>query len=417
MSTIGDPAGRGSLTLTYDANGRLWKVTDWLSTARVVEYSYDTNTPSRLKTVTDREANVTTYGYDGTSQRLTSITDARGHVALTLTYDGSGRVTTQKDAKGLTTGQQWSFSYVTNGDGTKTTTVTSPAKSHEPSHSPTVADTYDTSGRIIKRHAKPTSSSAEDVVTEYTYDADGNLSTAKDARGFTTTFCYDVGETGAAILGSWRNLTRRIDPAPTSGGNVLVTLFSYDLKDNLTRTISPMGISSGTSTDCDDNLSSGIDLDYATTMTYDTDGVKLLSTTRTYTDPDAGAQTATTKFEYDSSQPGLVSYVTPPRGNTGSSPDHDYATHFTYYGSGSKHGMLASVVDPLGNTTTFDYDAVGRRTSMVDPNGNASGATPSQHTWEYVYDAEDRLRSPRRRRRPASGPHWSPSRGTTTSGT
>jgi YD repeat-containing protein len=66
--------------------------------------------------------------------------------------------------------------------------------------------------------------------------------------------------------------------------------------------------------------------------------------------------------------------------------------HFTYRGSGSEHGMLASVVDPLGNTTTFDYDAVGRRTSMVDPNGNASGATPSQHTWEYVYDNESRLR-------------------------
>ena len=54
--------------------------------------------------------------------------------------------------------------------------------------------------------------------------------------------------------------------------------------------------------------------------------------------------------------------------------------------------MLASVVDPLGNTTTFDYDAVGRRTSMVDPNGNASGATPADHRWEYEYDAENRLR-------------------------
>src|SRR5207248_150727 len=53
LSTIGDPAGRGALTLTYDSNGRLWKVTDWLSTARVVEYGYDTNTPSRLHTIKD----------------------------------------------------------------------------------------------------------------------------------------------------------------------------------------------------------------------------------------------------------------------------------------------------------------------------------------------------------------------------
>ena len=29
----------------------------------------------------------------------------------------------------------------------------------------------------------------------------------------------------------------------------------------------------------------------------------------------------------------------------------------------------------LGNQTTFDYDAVGRRTSIVDPNGNVPGET------------------------------------------
>ena len=162
------------------------------------------------------------------------------------------------------------------------------------------------------------------------------------------------------------------------------------------RTIPPEGVTSGTSTGCTTDLSSGLDVDYATTMTYDSDGVKLLSTSRSYTDPDtSSAVTATTKIEYDASQPGLVSYVTPPRGNTGSSPDHDYATHFTYFGTSdpsSKRGMLKSVVDPLGNTTTFDYDAVGRRVSMVDPNGNASGATATQHTWEYEYDNENRLR-------------------------
>ncbi len=52
--------------------------------------------------------------------------------------------------------------------------------------------------------------------------------------------------------------------------------------------------------------------------------------------------------------------------------------------------MLA-VTDPLGNKTTYAYDAVGRRTSLVDPNGNASGATAADHTWSFVYDNEDRL--------------------------
>jgi YD repeat-containing protein len=353
----------------------------------VVTFSYDTNSPSRPRTVTDREGHVTTYGYDGTSQRLTSITDDNTHTALTLTYDGSGRVATQKDAKGLSTGAQTTFNYVTNGDGTKTTTVTSPATSYEPSWTPTIADTYDTSGRIIGRVAKPTSSSLDDVTTEYVYYLTGDLKSAKDGRLNVTRFCYDVDAAGNAVIGSAHNLTRRIDPAPDSSAAVPVTLFTYDLHDNLVRTIPPKGVSTGGSVDCGTDLSGSLNLAYATTMTYDSAGVKLVSTTRSYTDPDLGAQTATTTFEYDSAQPGLVSYVTPPRGNTGSSPDHTYATHFTYYGTGSKNGLLASVADPLGNTSTFDYDAVGRRTSMVDPTG-----TGSAHTWEYVYDNENRLR-------------------------
>lgn len=401
LDTIGDPAGRGSLILTYDGSGRLSTVTDWQTpNARVVEFGYDSNTPSRLHTVTDREGNVTTYAYDGTSQRLTSITDDNGHVALSLTYDGSGRVATQKDAKGLASGQQSTLTYVTNGDGTKTTTASSPVTSFEPSWSPTTADTYDTQDRIIRRLVKPTSSSADDILTEYTYYGsgggpgapEGQLATAKDGRGNVTTFCYDVDEHGAAVIGSWRNLTRRIDPAPASGGNVLVTLFSYDLKDNPTRVIPPKGVNSGTSATCTTDFSSSLNLTYATTMTYD--GMKLASTTRSYTDPDIGAVSAKTTFEYDANQPGMVSYVTPPQGNTGSSPDHTYATLFTYFGASdpsTKRGLLKSVTTPAG-TTTFDYDAVGRRTSMVDPNGNVSGATPADHTWTYAYDKENRLR-------------------------
>ncbi len=53
--------------------------------------------------------------------------------------------------------------------------------------------------------------------------------------------------------------------------------------------------------------------------------------------------------------------------------------------------MLVQRVDPLGNTTTYSYDAVGRLLSLVDPNGNASGGNPADHTWSFTYDNEDRL--------------------------
>jgi YD repeat-containing protein len=62
---------------------RLCTVTDWAG--RVVTYAYDTS--GRLQRVTDRAGKATTYAYDGTTQHLTSITDANNHVAVAMTYD------------------------------------------------------------------------------------------------------------------------------------------------------------------------------------------------------------------------------------------------------------------------------------------------------------------------------------------
>ena len=101
---------------------------------------------------------MTTYAYDGTSSHLTTITDANSHVAVTMTYDSQGRVATQKDALGLTTGQQTTFSYVTNGDGTDNHDRDLPPRPPSTRATPTVADTYDTAGRLIKRVTQPSAS-------------------------------------------------------------------------------------------------------------------------------------------------------------------------------------------------------------------------------------------------------------------
>ncbi len=391
LTAVSDPAGRGSLTLSYDpATGRLVSVSDWASPARSVRYGYDAS--GRLSTVTDREGKLTTYAYDGTSQRLTTITDANSHVVVTNTYDpASGKVATQKDSRGLTTGQQTSLSYVLNGDGTRVTTVTYPATSFDPAWSPQVIDYYDAQGRLVKKVSKPTANSAEDVVEERSYDSAGNVAWIKDGGGNQTDLCYDVDYSGLAIVGSRGNLTRRIDPAPTAGAARPVTLFKYDAKNNLIQTVSPKGVASDANTGCSTNLSAFNSV-HAVDSAYDASAVQLLSVVRRYTDPDLGLQTATTKFEYgDANNPGLVTRIVPPRGNTGASPDYSYATIMAYFGSGGKAGLIQSATDPLGNTTTYDYDSVGRRTGMVDPNGNATGGVPADHTWSYSYDNEDRI--------------------------
>ncbi|MBI4494229.1 MAG: RHS repeat protein [Chloroflexi bacterium] len=398
LTSVTDPANRGSLTLGYDpTSGLLTSVSDWASPARVVRYEYSSG---RLWKVTDREGKTTTLGYDGTSTRLTSITDANTHTAVTMTYDAQGRVATQKDAKGLATGQQTSLAYATNADGTTTTTVTYPATSFDGNWTFKVEETYDLQGRLVKRLSKPTSAPAEWITEEYGYDSSRNRVWAKDGRGNTTTFCYDVDYSGAAIATSHGNLTRRIDPPPTVGANRPVTLFQYDGKNNLVQTISPKGVNSGTTVDCTTNLSASLNLLYATDLAYDTaTQTKLESVTRRYTDPEQGQQSAVTTFTYDANHPGLVSKVIPPRGNASQTPG-DYASTFTYYSNGDagkRAGLLQSTTGPLLDdgthaATSYDYDSLGRRTSMVDPNGNAAGGVPADHTWQYTYDNEDRLR-------------------------
>ena len=386
LATVADPAGRGSLTLAY-AGSLLTSVTDWASPARTVTYQYDTS--GRLWKVTDREGQITAFAYDGTSARITTITDARSHVALTLTYDAQGRVATQKDARGLTTGDVTTLAYVVNGDGTRVTTVTEPVTSFEPTFHPTVVDSYDANGWLTSRTSKP--SSTETLTETYTYDATGNRTSVTDPRGNRTDFCYDASYAGTG-LASRGNLTRTIAPAPTVGANRPVMLLAFDAKDNLVQTVAPKGVPSTSTTTCSTDLST-ITTAYATDLAYDASAVKLLSATSRFTDPDFGLKTATTKYEYgDAANPGLATRIIPARGNTTGTPDYTYATTMTYFSTGSKAGLLSGTTDALGNFTTFDYDAVGRLTSTVDANGNAAGGVPADHTTNYVYDKEDRVR-------------------------
>lgn len=377
LTTISDPDGRGgSLTLTYDScfTGRLCSIRDWLSPARTVSFAYDAN--GRLQTVTDRNGKVTTYAYDA-SNRLTTITDANNHQAIRNIYDSAGRVVEQHDAKNLANCVYYSTAptYTSaNCPGPGLTLNANQTLDVDRNGNKTLF-TYDTSFRTTQVV------DAANGTTTYTYDSNNNRTSTTDPLGNRTDRCFDT--TG--------NLTRLVAPPPAIGQARPVTVFAYQGFD-LIQTTLPKGVTIGNPTDCtatptlDPNF-------YSTWNSYDAHH-NLLSVTRKYGDPDLGTQTAITKFEYnDANNPGLVTKIIPPRGNTGANPDYSYATSFAYYASGSQEGMLQSTTDPLGNETTYTYDAVGRRLTMVDPNGNVSGGNPSAHTWSYAYDNEDRLTS------------------------
>ena len=386
LTSISDPAGRGSLSLDYYANGRLKTVTDWASPARVVTYGYDAN--GRLNSVLDRQnallpspQPLTSYGYDA-SGRLSALTNPNGHTLLSITYDPtSGRVASQYDALG-------SSNLTTFGYNNGVTTVTQPSTTFDGAH-PTTTDTYNASGWLISRVVAPSANASETMTTSYGYDALGDRTASTDSFGNTTTYCYDVDYSGAAVAGSRGNLTRKIQPTVSvqaSPSAPLVsmqptTLYTYDANNNLVETYPPKGVTTGTGVTCTTALNGSLNSTYRTTRTYDdpVHGIKLLATTQSFTDPDLGGQTATTQYQYnDAANPGAVTGIVSPRGNT---------TTYAYYQTGSQAGLQQSKTTPPtpdlpnGATTSYSYDAVGRRLTQTDP---------LQQTWTYSYDNEDR---------------------------
>jgi len=178
---------RQQVSYGYDSQGRLSTVTTTLGS--------DTDTSTASYT--------TTYGYDGTSDRVTSVSQSDGTtVSYTYTEDTQGAY----QVTGITTGtgaaaQSLTISYginsttVTNALGNATTyqtnaageltAVIAPAVNGV---SPTTSYTYDANGNLL------TSTDPEGAVTRYSYDANGNLLSVEDGAGNTVSYSYDTND-------------------------------------------------------------------------------------------------------------------------------------------------------------------------------------------------------------------------------
>ena len=177
--------------------------------------------------------------------------------------------------------------------------------------------------------------------TELTYNANGTVATRIEAAGTgearTTTYGYDTTFPGL------RTLEQR---PSTDGSGYRETTWSYDGTSGvlLSRTIS------------------------GDEPTYDADGDGIPEGSFTLTTDYSGHNAA--------GQPGTID---PPGGGTAD------ATTFTYTVPG-RNGLLAgSRTDPLVGTTTYGYDGLNRRSSVIDPNGvetarSTTGSTASSRS-------------------------------------
>jgi len=369
-----------------DDLGRIATMTDL--EGGVISYTYDD--AGDLIEVTDQNGATTTYGYIG-DHYLDTIDEPTGGVAQRLTYDDEGRLVSITDAAGnvttLTTNVDDRSQIITSADGNLTTIINRDERGNMVS-STEVYDGVD--------HVTTFSYDASDNITGRTdplgntwvgaYDDDNNLVSFTDAEGFTTTITYDANSY----------------PATVTDGVGQVSTFEYDARGNLLGTFDARGVGQTFTYDNVGNELTRTDaLGRTWSATYTASGLL-----ETESDPrgnvtahsyDGSGRLATTTWP----DGGVTTYTSDAVGNLVAVSDPlGRATRYEYDGA----NRVTVMTDPAGFTTTHTYDGVGRVLSRADGEGRrwdfgyefdrlASEAAPDGGVRRYGHDAAARIAS------------------------
>jgi RHS repeat-associated protein len=337
----------------YNSIGKPSDVFDALN--RKTHYDYDNN--GRLSRTTYPDLTTESFTYDANDHRLTSLD--RLNRTTSFTYDVLGRLT-------KTTYPDLSFTQ-TAYDAIGQTIQTIDASNHATSYG------YDDAGR------RTSVTDALNNVTSFAYDAAGNQISVTDALNHTTQFVYD-------------NSNRRIQtiyPDQTSDSITYDALGRQAAKTDQAGKATQYGYDTLGRLSAVTQFLSGNPL--VTTYGYDELGSRISQT-------DANGHV--TRFAYD--QLGRRTSRTLPAGMSESygydaagnvTSRKDFNGHTTTYQYDTMNRLKVKTADAFFSTgacagglcgatqITYNYNNVGRRTSMVDASGTTS----------YTYDTRDRL--------------------------
>jgi RHS repeat-associated protein len=329
--------------------------------------AYNFDSLGRLTTSTDHNGNVTSLGYTGmllasvsapdgrslafsynAESRLSQVADPLGRT-IQLTYNAAGELTNVVDGTGAVT--------VYTYDGNHRILSVTDANSHT-----FVQNTYNSDGRVSQQrdaannlttffydvaNHRTTVTDPLSHATVYQYDAELRLVSVRDALSFTESYTYDA----------YNNRTTVTDKR----GNI--AHYTYDSRGNVLTITDPLAGSSAYTYNAQNNILTFRDANnHTTTYTYDASGNRL-----TARDP----LNNLTSFTYysDTARKGRLATLTDPRGTT---------TSYNY----NSQGDLISVASPQAGTVAYIYDLGGRKLSFTDALG---------HTWTYTYDNANRL--------------------------
>ncbi|MFN0157205.1 MAG: RHS repeat-associated core domain-containing protein [Bacteroidota bacterium] len=392
--------GNGHSTFfTYDSRGNCLTETDAL--AQVASWSYEP-TFNRVVSCTDKRGNTTSFAYDAEANLL-STSQPLG-VTQTFTYDALGNVLTATNGNGNTS----SFTYDAQGNLlTATYPIGSQSFSYDNSgnltswtdpNGHTTTYSYDLLDRLTS------TTDPLPATTTFSYDANDNLISVTDPNGHSITYSYNGRDRVYAVTvpaGS-RLLTSNAKGLPTQSTdfNGNLTLYAYDSKNQLVSITNAMGHSSNFAYDNAGNMITASDFNgNMTAYLYDPLSRRIRVTdalgnqTMVTYDPNnnpvtvVDANTHATTNTFDALDRltqvvypiGIESFVYDQNSNMLSRTDPN--GHTTAY----IHDILdrvTSVIDPLLHPTTFSYDPAGNLLSLTDPNGLTSS---------FTYDADDRI--------------------------
>jgi RHS repeat-associated protein len=398
----GANAANFTTAYTLDADGEVTVATQAggsgaTVTPRTTDYGYDGD--GNQTSVTDPRGYTTDYAYNADDEE-TLATNPLGNATLTC-YDGDGNVAETVPAVGVAANSLTESSCPTSypsdyGDRLATdattyaynalgeqTSVTTPAPAGLTGHE-TTTYAYDLTGRLTSVTAPPTSTSggAANDVTDYTYDAAGELLATTTGYGTatvaTTSSCYDPnGDVTATVAadGNVSSVATCSSSSPYETSSPYQTAYSYDsLGELVTQTAAdtaaaPSGQVTNYTYDPAGNELTLENPDGATATNTFTPLNQLASVTYS-----AGTHTATYNYDADGNQTGMFDAS----GISSSSFD--------------PFDELTSTTNGAGQTTSYAYDLDGNLTGISYPLG--SGATwASTDTVTYTYDHADQLAS------------------------
>jgi RHS repeat-associated protein len=393
-NTVTDSSGRVMDIVYATSNGLISKVID--PAGRTWNLSYDGN--DNLTSIEDPLGNSRTFGYDTSSANptmvhgMTTMTmpngqsggpDAGDHLAIAyeetvgISTAPLGYVVSQTDAKGQAT----TFSYAgDNMDSAGTTTITDPDGN--------VSEDHYLDGVLVEHVAGATGGSpsvteitrnSEDLptavtdpdghVTHATYDSNGNLLTATNALGKTTSYAYNAlnEQTCAAKPLASSPCSSLSPPSAITGGG----------------TVTPP---------------SSAPPAYVTYTAYDTNGNEVYKTAGAYQPGSGSASYAQTSYSLTNGESVTLGSHTDSCTTSAPSTSLPCATVspnavVTQLGYNSQ-GDLTSSSTPDGNSgsevakTTSTYDTDGELTATVAPDGNLSGANAGNYTTAKTYNAD-----------------------------